>query len=293
MRNCGRIIAAAMPPTTTMASGFWAWEPIEVASAAGSRPRIAVRLIMTTGRSKSTDPRVTVVERTNVRELSPAALPYRPSVVAADLSFISLRLAVAPLVGAAAAGADLVILVKPQFEAAKAEVGRGGVVRDPDVWRRAIEGVAQATGDAGAGPVGLIASPVRGPAGNVDRHHRVFAADLVLAARHLRETVRDLVSRYQPDVVGLSVMTFQRPTALKLAALLRGLRPSVRVVVGGYDASLAPGAYADPALGIDFLVRGEGEFTFRELLRAIERDGGYETIAGLTWRDAAGLRPDR
>ena len=115
-----------------------------------------------------TDPRVTVVERTNVRELSPAALPYRPSVVAADLSFISLRLAVAPLVGAAAAGADLVILVKPQFEAAKAEVGRGGVVRDPDVWRRAIEGVAQATGDAGAGPVGLIASPVRGPAGNVE-----------------------------------------------------------------------------------------------------------------------------
>ena len=140
-------------------------------------------------------------------------------------------------------------------------------------------------------PNGALASL----AGNVDRHHRVFAADLVLAARHLRETVRDLVSRYQPDVVGLSVMTFQRPTALKLVALLRQLRPSVRVVVGGYDASLAPGAYADPALGIDFLVRGEGEITFRELLRALEKGGGYETIAGLTWRDATGLRvnPDR
>ena len=132
-------------------------------------------------------------------------------------------------------------------------------------------------------------------AGNVDPHHRVFAADLLLAARHVRETVRDLVSRYQPDVVGLSVMTFQRPTALKLAALLRQLRPAVRLVVGGYDASLAPEAYADPALGIDFLVRGEGEVTFRELLRAIHSGGGYGSIAGLTWRDGAGLHdnPDR
>jgi 23S rRNA (cytidine1920-2'-O)/16S rRNA (cytidine1409-2'-O)-methyltransferase len=115
-----------------------------------------------------TDPRVTVVERTNVRDLVPALLPYPPTLVAADLSFISLRLAVGPLVQVAAAGADIVVLVKPQFEAPKAEVGRGGVVRDPDVWRRAIEGVASAAREAGAGPVAVAASPVRGPAGNVE-----------------------------------------------------------------------------------------------------------------------------
>ncbi len=135
-------------------------------------------------------------------------------------------------------------------------------------------------------PNGALASL----AGNVDAHHRVYAADLVLAASHVKETVRDLVSRCQPDVVGLSVMTFQRPTALKLAAYVRSLRPAVRLVVGGYDASLAPEAYADPALGIDFLVRGEGELTFRELLRALERGAGLDEVAGLSWRDQGSMR---
>ena len=135
-------------------------------------------------------------------------------------------------------------------------------------------------------PNGALASL----AGNVDAHHRVFAADLVLAASHVKEVVRDLLSRYQPDVVGLSVMTFQRPTALKLAAYVRRLRPSVRLVVGGYDASLAPHAYADPALGIDFLVRGEGELTFRDLLRALESGTGLGGVTGLTWRDEGTLR---
>ncbi|HEX5937723.1 MAG TPA: TlyA family RNA methyltransferase [Actinomycetota bacterium] len=115
-----------------------------------------------------TDPRVTVVERTNVRKLVPTMLPYRPSLIVADVSFISLRLVVAPLVEVSAAAADLVLLVKPQFEAARAEVGRGGVIRDPGVWRRAIEGIAESCRAAGAAPVGLAVSPVRGPAGNVE-----------------------------------------------------------------------------------------------------------------------------
>jgi 23S rRNA (cytidine1920-2'-O)/16S rRNA (cytidine1409-2'-O)-methyltransferase len=115
-----------------------------------------------------TDPRVTVLERTNVRELVPAMLSYRPSLLTADLSFISLRLAAAPLVGVGEPGADLVLLVKPQFEAPKADVGPGGVVREPDVWRRAIEDVADAAEAAGAAPVGLRVSPVRGPAGNAE-----------------------------------------------------------------------------------------------------------------------------
>src|SRR5262245_12708632 len=115
-------------------------------------------------------------------------------------------------------------------------------------------------------------------AGNVDAHHRVAVADLILVQDRVRETVEQLVSERQPDVVGLSVMTFQRKTAQRLIGLLRSLRPSARIVVGGYDPSLAPEAWAGCA---DFLVRGEGEATFRELLQALENGGDARGIAGL------------
>jgi 23S rRNA (cytidine1920-2'-O)/16S rRNA (cytidine1409-2'-O)-methyltransferase len=115
-----------------------------------------------------TDARVTVMERTNVRDLDPVLLPYRPSLMTADLSFISLRLVVGPLIKVAEPLADLVLLIKPQFEARRDQVERGGVVRDPDAWRRGIERVADGTRAAGAGNMGLIVSPVTGPAGNVE-----------------------------------------------------------------------------------------------------------------------------
>jgi 23S rRNA (cytidine1920-2'-O)/16S rRNA (cytidine1409-2'-O)-methyltransferase len=115
-----------------------------------------------------TDPRVTVMEKTNVRELGPDLLPYRPSLVTADLSFISLRLAVDPLLDVVEPLADLVLLIKPQFETGREQVERGGVVRDEGVWRGTIEEVSEATRAAGAATVGLIVSPVKGPAGNVE-----------------------------------------------------------------------------------------------------------------------------
>lgn len=115
-----------------------------------------------------TDARVTAVERTNVRDLSAEALPYRPDLVAADLSFISLAVAVPALARLWASRADLLLLVKPQFEANRHEVGPGGVVRDPAVWRAALERIASATSAAGAGTVGAMASPLPGPAGNVE-----------------------------------------------------------------------------------------------------------------------------
>jgi 23S rRNA (cytidine1920-2'-O)/16S rRNA (cytidine1409-2'-O)-methyltransferase len=115
-----------------------------------------------------TDPRVTVLEKTNVREVRPDLLAYRPSLVTADLSFISLRLAAGPLIRVAEPLADLVLLVKPQFETSRDQVERGGVVRDPDAWRRAIVEVADATRAAGAGHAGLMVSPLKGPAGNVE-----------------------------------------------------------------------------------------------------------------------------
>src|SRR5262249_51417908 len=131
-------------------------------------------------------------------------------------------------------------------------------------------------------------------AGNVDAHHRVAIADLVLVQTRVAETVAQLVRELAPDVVGLSVMTFQRATAFKIARLIRRLRPGTRIVAGGYDPSLAPDAYTDEA-AIDFLIRGEGERTLRDLLRAIERHAGFTGIAGLSYRDGGVVRhnPDR
>ncbi len=120
-------------------------------------------------------------------------------------------------------------------------------------------------------------------AGNVDPHHKVAVADLILVQRRVRQTVEQLVRSLQPDVVGLSVMTFQRQTAKKIIGLVRTLRPAARIVVGGYDPSLAPEAYTDNEL-VDFIIRGEGEITFRELLRALENKAGYGHIPGLSYR---------
>src|SRR5262245_6229561 len=132
-------------------------------------------------------------------------------------------------------------------------------------------------------------------AGNVDPHHLVAVADLILAQRNVRATVERLVRQLQPDVVGLSTMTFQRKTALKIIQLIRSVRPGVRIVVGGYDPSLAVDAYTDSDAQVDFIVRGEGEITLRELLRALESGGDLSRIAGLSYRDGEGFRhnPDR
>src|SRR3989442_6549756 len=80
---------------------------------------------------------------------------------------------------------------------------------------------------------------------NVDPHHRVAVADLVLVQREVRSTIERLVREHAPDLVGLSIMTFQRKTALRIVELVRARRPGVRIAVGGYDPSLAPQAYTD------------------------------------------------
>jgi radical SAM superfamily enzyme YgiQ (UPF0313 family) len=122
-------------------------------------------------------------------------------------------------------------------------------------------------------------------AGNVDPHHEVAVADLILAQGRVGATVDRLLATHRPDVVGLSVMTFQRRTALRLIERIRRQRPSATIVAGGYDPSLAPDAWEG---AVDFIVRGEGEITFRELLRALEAGGPVEAIAGLGYRGAGG-----
>ncbi|HSB08623.1 MAG TPA: radical SAM protein [Blastocatellia bacterium] len=133
-------------------------------------------------------------------------------------------------------------------------------------------------------------------AGNVDDHHKVAVADLVLVQSQVRETVERLMTELAPDIVGLSVMTFQRKTAKKIIELARALKPTARIVVGGYDPSLAAEAYTEDSSSIvDFIVRGEGEITFRELLRAIEDERGFDHINGLTYRSGERFyqNPDR
>jgi 23S rRNA (cytidine1920-2'-O)/16S rRNA (cytidine1409-2'-O)-methyltransferase len=112
------------------------------------------------------DPRVTLLERANVRHLDPALLPVTPDVAVVDVSFISLRLVLPPIAAAVAPGGDIVALVKPQFEVGKGQVGKGGVVRDPVLHRAAIAGVREAAQQLGLQERGECESPLVGPKGN-------------------------------------------------------------------------------------------------------------------------------
>lgn len=112
------------------------------------------------------DPRVVVMERTNARYLERLAEPV--SLVVADVSFISLRYLFPVVRGWLTLPADLILLIKPQFEAGREQVGKGGVVRDPQVHRRVLVEVLEAAQAAGFAVCGLIRSPLRGPAGNVE-----------------------------------------------------------------------------------------------------------------------------
>jgi anaerobic magnesium-protoporphyrin IX monomethyl ester cyclase len=100
----------------------------------------------------------------------------------------------------------------------------------------------------------------------------------------VRATVQRLMAQCDPDLVGLSVMTFQRATAFRIIELVRSLKPGVQIVVGGYDPSLAASAYEDSNAGVDYIVRGEGEITFAELLRAIEQRADLAAIPGLSYQ---------
>ena len=118
--------------------------------------------------SLRSDPRVTTRDRTNVRHLEAEHIGGPVDVVVADLSFISLRLVLAALAGCAGPGADLVLMVKPQFEVGRGRVGNGGVVRDPALRVEAVRSVAAAAAGRGLGVRGVTASPLPGPHGNVE-----------------------------------------------------------------------------------------------------------------------------
>ena len=114
------------------------------------------------------DERVVVIEHFNARHLTLADLPTAVDIVTIDVSFISLRQIFPVVTPVLRPGADIVALVKPQFEAGRADVGGGGVVRDPAVWSRVLDEVIDAGGALGLGARAVMASPLPGPAGNVE-----------------------------------------------------------------------------------------------------------------------------
>jgi 23S rRNA (cytidine1920-2'-O)/16S rRNA (cytidine1409-2'-O)-methyltransferase len=125
-----------------------------------------------------TDARVTVIDRTNIRSVRPADLPYRPDLVVIDASFISLRLVLPPVVELVARAATIIALVKPQFEVGRGKVGKGGIVRDDARREAALREVIDFAAGIGLDLGGSIESPIAGAAGN-----REFLAHFALEQR--------------------------------------------------------------------------------------------------------------
>jgi len=140
--------------------------------------------------SLRTDPGVRILDRTNVRELRPEQVGEPVDLVVADLSFISLTLVLSALIGVATAEADLLPMVKPQFEVGRGQVGSGGVVRDPALRAAAVRRVAQQAAVLGLGVAGVTPSVLPGPAGNVEFFLWLRRDASPLAEDRLEEAVR-------------------------------------------------------------------------------------------------------
>ena len=141
------------------------------------------------------DPRVVVLERTNVRELTADAIGGPVDLVVADLSFISLATVLPALTSCASGDADIVPMVKPQFEVGKDRVGAGGVVSDPDLRADAVIAVARRAAELQWQTVGVTASPLPGPSGNVEYFlHLRAGPDSQLHGERLEQAVHQAVA---------------------------------------------------------------------------------------------------
>lgn len=141
------------------------------------------------------DPRVTVVERTNVRTLDPALVAPAPGLVVGDLSFISLTLVIPALVRAADPRADFLLLVKPQFEVGKERLGSGGVVRDTSLHAWAMRKVADCAAANGLSIAGAAPSPLPGPAGNVEYFLYMRAGDADSSCANVDAAIEQAVAQ--------------------------------------------------------------------------------------------------
>jgi 23S rRNA (cytidine1920-2'-O)/16S rRNA (cytidine1409-2'-O)-methyltransferase len=135
-----------------------------------------------------TDPRVLVVEGLNARHLTRADLPDQVDLVTIDVSFISLRLVLPAVPPLLRPGADVIALVKPQFEAGRGEVGRGGLVTDPRVHARVVADVSAAAAGIGLASLGMTPSPVAGATGNQEYLLHLRAAGAVASSGERTES---------------------------------------------------------------------------------------------------------
>jgi 23S rRNA (cytidine1920-2'-O)/16S rRNA (cytidine1409-2'-O)-methyltransferase len=138
------------------------------------------------------DSRVTVLERTNARELR--ELPYTPDLLVCDVSFIGVRLVLPPVLRLLQPGWDAVVLVKPQFEAGRDEVGKGGVVREPEIHRRVLREVVDAALGWGVTTVGVVDSGLPGPKGNREFFVHLIDGDPPVLLDDIDDRIRDAVA---------------------------------------------------------------------------------------------------
>lgn len=127
-------------------------------------------------------------------------------------------------------------------------------------------------------------------AGNIEGHN-VYVADLILHREKIVETVRELIATYKPDIVGLSAMSFQFATAKKIAGIIKNINKNIKTILGGYHATLmydelCKSEESDP---FDFIIRGEGDLCFNELVEAIDGKRSKETIPGVSFRNNGGF----
>jgi 23S rRNA (cytidine1920-2'-O)/16S rRNA (cytidine1409-2'-O)-methyltransferase len=138
-----------------------------------------------------TDPRVIILDRTNVRHLTLEQVGEPVDIVVADLSFISLTLVLPALMSVTNSTADYVVMVKPQFEVGREKLGAGGVVRDPELRKLAVQEVADCAYDMGLGCLGVVASSLPGPAGNVEYFLWLQRGNAELSEAVLRSAISD------------------------------------------------------------------------------------------------------
>lgn len=136
------------------------------------------------------DPRVIQIDRTNIRNLDTNLITEPVDLVVADLSFISLTTVLPSLVRVATEDADFLLMVKPQFEVGKENLGSGGVVKEPELRKSAVIQVAQSAMQLGLGTVGVVASPLPGPSGNVEYFLWLKRGALEISEELVNEAIR-------------------------------------------------------------------------------------------------------
>jgi 23S rRNA (cytidine1920-2'-O)/16S rRNA (cytidine1409-2'-O)-methyltransferase len=156
------------------------------------------------------DPRVVVHDRTNVRELTPAMIGGPVDVVVGDLSFISLLVVLDALLGVTAPDGDLALMVKPQFEVGRERVGKGGVVRDPDLRAEAVASVAAAAAERGWGARMVTTSPLPGPAGNVEFFLWLRRGPAAIGPAEILDVARGVVPPVPPVSAGSAGVSGER-----------------------------------------------------------------------------------